>query len=122
MMLERAKRTLRRRAVVTPPEPMARDPQQDELPPSVCRALEATQFHERPGADERNPRMVISVPGKPPFMDGEGSIAEQLQARFPAEIKTPTQAETAARFLKQALRERRRMQRRAQGSNWASNW
>lgn len=90
-----------------------------ELDPAVCRALAQAIVFERPGADERHPRVVVSIPGKAPFLDGEAPTADQLRARFPTELKTPGQAEVAERFLKQVLRQRRRANK---GGSWATNW
>lgn len=89
-----------------------------ELDPNVCRALAQATVHERAGSDERHPRVVVSIPGKPAFLVGDASAADQLRARFP-ELKTPSQAEVAERFLKQVLRQRRRANK---GGSWTTNW
>jgi hypothetical protein len=65
--------------------------------------------------------MVISVPGSQPFLAGDGAAtAEALRARFPKELMSPSQAEVAARFLKQALRQR--VKARKAGTSWTTNW
>ena len=90
-----------------------------ELDPSVCRALAQATVHERHGADERHPRVIVSIPGKPAFLMGDASAADQLRARFPVELKTTGQAEVAERFLKQVLRQRRRANK---SGSWTTNW
>lgn len=91
------------------------------LHPAVARALEAATTHERPGDDERHPRVVVNVPGSAPFIAGDtDATAEALRARFPNELKTLDQAQVAAKFLADAQRQRVRARRPANG--FVRNW
>ena len=111
-------RLLRRRRATAPADQAA---PAFELAPAVCRALAQATTHERPGADERHPRVVVSVPGSQPFLGGDGAAtAEALRARFPKELASPSQADVAARFLADALRQRRRAQKA--GTKWTTSW
>lgn len=92
-----------------------------ELHPTVCRALAQATVHERAGGDERHSRIVVSVPGSQPFLAGDSAAtADALRARFPKEITSPSQAEVAARHLKEALRQRAKA--RKASANWTTSW
>jgi len=95
------------------------------LHPNVCRALDVAVVQERAGADERQPRVVVSVPGSAPFLAGDStSTAEALSARFPKELASPTSAQVAERYLTAVVRERARTRRRAarKATAFAHNW
>ncbi|WP_155248077.1 hypothetical protein [Variovorax paradoxus] len=123
MMIEAMRRRTNRDAAMPPVELVAEieAEQEDGAPfsPSVMRALAAARTFERAGADEHRPRVLIDIPGTMPF-DAKDDVPAALQRRFPDKLKTPTQAEVAARFLRGVLRARRRVQRRS--SSWATNW
>lgn len=87
----------------------------EELPLSVHMALDRAVVFERPGPDERRPRVLAMVASTPPF-----DMAEDVPAALEKRLKlNPTQSQVAARVLNEVLRARRRAQRTG---GWARNW
>jgi len=123
VMIEAMRRRANRDAAMPPVALVAEIEAEQEdgaiFSPSVMRALAAAKTFERAGADEHRPRVLIDIPGGMPF-DATADLPAVLQKRFPDKLKTPTQAEVAARFLRQVLRERRRAQKR--GTGFVHNW
>lgn len=87
--------------------------------PAVMRALALASEFERPGAEDDRPRRLIMIPGAGLPFDAREDATAALQQRFPDKLTTPSQAEVAARFLREVLRERRRQRRRP---SFATNW
>ncbi|WP_418116768.1 hypothetical protein [Variovorax sp. 350MFTsu5.1] len=86
------------------------------LPRAIREALMGAQVMPRAGESADKPRLLVLVAGLPVDLDDPET---SLGKRF-AELKTPSQREAAATFLKEVLRQRRRARRRSTG--FVHNW